>query len=222
MAGGLPDIVTLRRRCQALAMLDAILSPEWESRYYSFTTSWADGEQIASMRNGSGDEYSIVFTPAGVFIRGFDHESPMSPAANDEQPWPGLLDGLPDVFEAQAAELAFSYGGQLEATFCLWRRTADDRWQAGVIDFPNVDGHRTDPDGSGLLSVLCDGSGQAYRSFAADYHESQIDHAAVTHICALRPLTQDVVASLNPERALDEITDEMGIIGYPHDHGAVQ
>jgi hypothetical protein len=102
IAGRLPDIVTLRRRCQALAMLDAILSPEWDSRYYSFTTSWADDAQLASMNNGSGDEYSIVFTPAGVFIRGFDHESPMSPAVNDGELWPGLLDRLPDVFAAQA------------------------------------------------------------------------------------------------------------------------
>jgi hypothetical protein len=33
---------------------------------------------MASMRNGSGDAYSIVFSSHGAFIRGMEHESPMS------------------------------------------------------------------------------------------------------------------------------------------------
>ncbi|GGV05405.1 hypothetical protein GCM10010502_70370 [Kitasatospora aureofaciens] len=45
------------------------------------------------MRNGSGDEYSIVFAPAGVYLRGFDHESPMSPYAEDGV-WPGVVDSV--------------------------------------------------------------------------------------------------------------------------------
>jgi hypothetical protein len=46
-------------------MLDAIMSPEWEWRYYSFDSRWGPGEEMASMRNGSGDAYSIVFSSAG-------------------------------------------------------------------------------------------------------------------------------------------------------------
>jgi hypothetical protein len=37
-------------------------------------------EDLASMQNGSGDEYSIVFLDDGAaYARGFDHESPVSP-----------------------------------------------------------------------------------------------------------------------------------------------
>ncbi len=35
----LPDVDPLRRLMQSLAMLDAILSPDWELRYYSFNAS---------------------------------------------------------------------------------------------------------------------------------------------------------------------------------------
>lgn len=35
---GLPDVPALRRLMQSLAMLDAILSPEWEYRYFSFNS----------------------------------------------------------------------------------------------------------------------------------------------------------------------------------------
>ncbi len=90
VARQLPTIRELRDLCRSLAMLDAILSPGWESRYFSFDAAWAENEEMASMRNGSGDEYSIVFSAAGAYIRGFDHESPMSPYNDDDRdPWPG-------------------------------------------------------------------------------------------------------------------------------------
>lgn len=46
----LPDIESSKRLSQSLAMLDAIMSPEWEYRYYSFNSQWGEGEIKASMR----------------------------------------------------------------------------------------------------------------------------------------------------------------------------
>lgn len=66
----LPDIEGLRKLTESLAMLDAIMSPEWEYRYYSFNSKWGEGEMMASMRNGSGDEYFILFDSHGVIMPG--------------------------------------------------------------------------------------------------------------------------------------------------------
>ncbi|MGW4895655.1 hypothetical protein ACWEQL_25835 [Kitasatospora sp. NPDC004240] len=44
----LPDIATLRDRCRALAVLDAVLSPDWEGRYHTFDSRWGEGEEMAS------------------------------------------------------------------------------------------------------------------------------------------------------------------------------
>ena len=52
----LPDIPVLRDLCRSMAVLEAIMSPEWSSRYHSFDAGWSPGEEMASMRNGSGDE----------------------------------------------------------------------------------------------------------------------------------------------------------------------
>ena len=52
----LPSIQEVRRIAQSLAMLDAILSPEWDDRYHSFNSAWGLNEEMASMRNGSGDD----------------------------------------------------------------------------------------------------------------------------------------------------------------------
>lgn len=55
----LPPIEQLARLSQSLAVLDAILEPEWANRYYSYNARWRKDEMMASMRNGSGDSYFI-------------------------------------------------------------------------------------------------------------------------------------------------------------------
>lgn len=100
LAGRLSGIAELRDRCRGLAMIEAIVCPQWAFRYYSFDAAWLPGEEMASMRNGSGDAYSIVFAPHGVFVRGLDHKSPMSPFASGGL-WPGLVDSIPEVFSPQ-------------------------------------------------------------------------------------------------------------------------
>jgi hypothetical protein len=202
LAAALPGIGTLRDRCRALALLDAVLSPAWESRYHFFGAQGAPGEEVASMDNGSGDAYSIAFTTAGVFVRGFDHESPMSPAVNDEELWPGLVDTVPAVFAAQVSEPSFGYEGHLEATVCLWRESGDDRWHAGDIDFPAGD----DPDGANwLFQLVVDPSG--YAAWARDYFEQDVDAAAVAEILAGRPHTVELFRRLNAEMSLADFAD---------------
>lgn len=61
VAQALPDIPTLRNLCRSMAVLEAVLNPDGE-RYYTFSPHWSDSEEIASMRNGSGDEFGIVFS----------------------------------------------------------------------------------------------------------------------------------------------------------------
>lgn len=84
----LPDVPVLRDLCRSMAVLEAILSPDWEGRYHCFDAAWGPLEEIASIRNGSGDEYSIIFSAEGAYIRGFDHEAAIGPYGNDG-PWPG-------------------------------------------------------------------------------------------------------------------------------------
>src|SRR5258708_22287972 len=119
----LPNIPTVRERSRAMAVLDAVICPEGEGRYFSFNSRWSPAEEMASMRDGSGNEYSIVFSPAGAYARGFDHESAMSPyQVSPPAPWPGLFDGVPEAFRAQISEPAFSdHLGTPRATVCFWR-----------------------------------------------------------------------------------------------------
>ncbi|WP_307675738.1 hypothetical protein [Streptomyces sp. V4I2] len=220
VARRLPGIRTLRDHCRSMAMLEAILSPDWDNRYYSFDAHWSDGEEVASMRNGSGDEFSVVFSAAGAYVRGFAHESPMSPYVGDG-PWPGVLDEVPEVFRAYVEEDAFSdEDGMPVVTACAWREAGDAAWRAGTIAFP--DGGGGDPDGSGyLFRLLVDRSAEAFRDFAEDCHEVPVSLAAVRHVWALKPLTDEVVTALAPggpdapEMSLDSLAPDIAGIGYP-------
>lgn len=219
----LPAIPVVRERSRAMAMLDAIMSPEWESRYYSFDSHWAPGEEMASMRDGSGNAYSIVFSQVGAYARGFDHESPMSPyRVTPPTPWPGLFDGLPEVFRPHAAEPAFSApDGTPFVTVCFWRERTDTEWRSGNAG-PLPPGVKDDGSAEWLFDVLLDGRPEAYQEFAEEYYEADVDIEAVRHVYALRPLTPDVVASLNPEVELSELEEDLAQIGYPRETAAAR
>lgn len=207
--GTIPDVESLTKLCQSLAMLDAIMSPEWEYRYYSFNSKWSEGEMMASMRNGSGDEYFILFTSQGAIIKGFAHESSMSPWSNDEEVvWPGVLDQVPAEFQEFLTEPAFSMN---ETTFCIWRRNVDSSWQTGQIEYPDDD----DPDGSDDLLFVLDGDPKTYHEFAERYYERSIDLNVVTSIYEQQSLTPQMIKKLNPEVSVENVGPDLKQIDYP-------
>ena len=217
IAARLPAIDQLRQRCKTLAVLESIIDSG--APYYAYTPEWGPDE-AALMRNGSGDEWTIVFTTAGTFIRVFDHESKMSSYGDpDDELWPGLLDGLPEALRELVEEPAFhDETGKFVATAVLWRLAGDNRWHAGEgIVFPPLRGpyDRTGPDGSGMLNILLDDIVDRFVEFASDYYEIEVDRSAVEHIVAHRPLTDTVVQALNPQLTVADLRRDVVAIGYP-------
>lgn len=201
---GLPDIAGLRRLARSLATLDAILSPEWESRYYSFDSRWGGGDLMASMRNGSGDHWFALFTAGGVVVHGLDHEAPMFRPGD---PWPGIFT-LPPELASFVDEPAFD---TRNSTFCIWRRAGAAEWERGPVVFPTGD----DPDGSARLLGILDGGPATYRAFAEEYYGAAIPLAAIQEVYRHQPLTKALVRELNPDASLEELQNDVDEIGYP-------
>jgi hypothetical protein len=196
----LPDIASLMRVTRALAMLDAILSPEWESRYYSFNGRWAEGQSMASMRNGEGDEWHAIFCEAGAALQGF---------ANDAPDVSGALDGLPAAFHKNLRdEPAFEAE---RSTFGIWRLALDDRWSAGPVTLEEGD----DPDGSAELLTILEGDPKQYVAWARDYYDRDLAESDVAAIYRHDPLTAELISRLNPEVDPASLADDIAEIGYP-------
>lgn len=204
----LPNVDELKRTCQSLALLDAIVMADWEYRYYSFDANWGDDESLASMRDGSGDAFFILFNSAGAIVKGYAHESAMAQHSVDTgEVWPGVLNEVPPEFEAVLNDPAFVAE---ETSFCVWRKRGDLAWQTGKIEFPDSDY----ADGSEELLAILDGKPETYAAWASEYYERPIPVEAVREIYAHKPLTQQLVSRLNPDRSLEDLESDLDEIGY--------
>ena len=194
---------------QSMALLDAILEAEWEYRYYSFNSKWSATEQMASMRNGSGDDLFVVFDASGAFLRGFDHESEMSPWRRKPSTiWPGVLEAVPHEFSASLKEPAFHMD---DTTFCIWHRPCDDGWACGPIEFPDVD----DPDGSKWMLSSLDGDPTTYQTFAREYFEIDLERKVIERVFAHEPLSENLLLAFPSLRDLQSVIVDATEIGYP-------
>lgn len=212
----IPPIGELIRLSQSLALLDAILSPvdllsPYIVPFYAFDSKCGPGEMVASMCNGCGDEYYIYFNDYGAAIKGFAHESEMSPWATDPPAiLPGMYDDVPVEFSSFLKEPRFSMS---DVTFCIWRRYGDAVWHRGEVAFPdNDDG---DPDGSEYLFEMFDGEPLTYQRFASEYFGKEVPLEAIEHIYHHRPLTTAIVQALNSELRVEDLNTDILKIGYP-------
>ena len=115
----LPSISVLRGLTQSLAMLDALLCPEFQYRYYSFDFHWDGKTQAAFMRNGSGDEWRVIFDPDdGALLVGSAHELP----AGEEGEFAEQIRATVPASFRSLMEEPNSTAFVDFATFCLWRQ----------------------------------------------------------------------------------------------------
>ncbi|MGW2964428.1 hypothetical protein ACWDGI_39025 [Streptomyces sp. NPDC001220] len=202
----LPDAAELRAHLRALAVLDQAICRDPRFSRYSFSTTWGPGTEAALMDNGSGDDFSVLFTPAGVLVRGFDHESEMSPYATaDEQVWPGVIDEVPAALRPLLDDPAFVDEGlgTPRVTACLWWETGGSAWRTGSgIEFPSGS---PDPDGSGhLFRLLTDRSPEAVQAHFEEDYGRPVPLDTVRLVLAGHPLTPAAAHGLNPAALSDE------------------
>ncbi|GAA0398282.1 hypothetical protein [Paenibacillus motobuensis] len=195
----------LRQRIAAMSILDAILCSEDWLRRYQYNPRWDEDAALASVSNGAGDEIYIVFTPEGVIVKGFDHESEMSPyARDDEEVWPGIYEETPHSLLSRLNDEALC---KEDVTFCLWRESGDQVWRCGDIDSKGLD------DGSRFLLGMIYEAPQDYIDWAEDYYEMKLPVDIVAKIYKGEPVSEEMILALNPERDVQMALEEIREIG---------
>ncbi len=201
----LPDAASLQRLCKALAVLDALNSPEWEYRYYSYNAAWSADEECFEMRDGEGDQMLVLFRPEGCVINGFLHEY--------DQPDKGQVTrGLPEAFDE------FMFGepvNSIGTTFCLWH-TAAHGWQTGVVE-------AAEENGSEELLYIFDGQPATYTAWAEEYYDEDetkqpLDRATVAAIYQGETLTKAMALALVGDvEDWPHLEADLQEINYPYD-----
>jgi hypothetical protein len=201
---GFYEIEELRRITKILAVLEAVMESDESLRYHHFHSEWdkEKQEQLAEVNDGSGNDMYILFSPAGVVIKGFDHESGMSRHARDDfDIFPGIYDDLPAVFSNQLEDPAFEKD---DVTFCLWRGASDKHWHTGKVQIPD-----DDDDGSGFLLNTLHASAEDYCDWAEDYYEREIPFEIVEQIYQDLKVDEQTARKLNPEVDYSEVEAEI-------------
>lgn len=189
----LPAPAALERICKGLAALDAMMSEDWQDRYYSFDHAWNKNakQRLASRRNGQGDELFILFGPAGVFVKAYWHEYPRQSVTK-------IYDGLPAALVPQLKEPAFS---MKDVTFGGWHDGTAWTLRGNAVPL------------TGVLAVLS-GDPKKYRAYAADYFGATLPIDDVAHVLAGRKLNAKLVKRISTERTLAELKADLAQIGY--------
>jgi hypothetical protein len=201
-----PDPRTLGNRAMALAMLDALICPEFQYRYFTFDAAWGDDEQFGAMRNGDGDHWFLHLSDGGAALKGYvqelEHCDTRALAREIQRK-------VPADFNAFLHEPSFAMDA---VSYFYWRRSGDAAWTK--VEHPEP-GLKHCADGSAdYLSILL-APADCYYDYATDYFECEPPIASIEHIYSMAPLTAAIVKSLNPQLSMAEAQTSAAAIGYP-------
>lgn len=190
----LPAPDRVRDLSRRIALLEFLIAPDGPYRKHAFRTGRRPGWDLATMANGGGDDYAIAFSDTAAVIRCFDHESPMSPYANDGEHRPGTVDALPAEFADVLADPGFNGGDPLSVSALIWWRDGSDRWGTGVP------GDMEDGSGWLLEGLFHPDPEMHYRDHFQVYYGRPLDEFAVVDAVLGEP-TEETAALLNPDAA---------------------
>lgn len=198
----LPEPENLKKLLKILSSLNIVLCPEEWLRYHSFISEFDKNVSLASIDNGSGDNLFIIFAPQGTIIKGFDHESEVSPYARDEhEVWPGIYKEVPTSLLSLLKDEAIT---KEDVTFCFWRENNDLRWQKGNVEIPaGVE------DGSDFLLGTIFRTAEDFVEFAEGYFELTLPLEVVAQVYEGAAITKEMIKALYPDGDIEKILRDL-------------
>jgi hypothetical protein len=187
--------------------LDTVLCRNPVLRYHTFTPGRLPGVDVGVLDHGSGDElFCLLDSRHGCLIKGFDHESPMSPHAQEEfRTWDGVLDEAPPEL---LAHLGASEFRRDETTFCIWRGRTDEHWWQGEV---------REPDGGEWSVALLDHiflDAGSYLDWAREYYNRKdIPSGPVAAVYGSCRADEAGVRAMNPRADLATVRRDLAVMG---------
>ncbi|MGW6235293.1 hypothetical protein [Streptomyces sp. NPDC055094] len=192
-----------------------------------------------------GQKFSVHFHEAGVLVYGWDRDSPFTWNDDVHDwgsgtVWPKIMAQIPEelgpCLRAGIGQVLYDDEEHKWHMLSLvtWRLAADSAWRSGEYEIPSDEYEAESLHGSwessaDLLVDLLDPS-PSNIEWSGVIGPDSIDpddpaigsvetgmsmEEAIRHILALRPLTEQVVRTLNPDRGLADVADDITAVGYP-------
>jgi len=182
----------ITKKLKSIALLEAIISPEWEYRYYSYNSNWGEGEEMASMRDGSGDEWFLWVKNDLAALKVMSHEFG---TLNDIE---AIKNQFPTDYASFISEPAFS----INESTSLWY-LSETEW----VKF-DVNEEETEK----LIKVF-EFTASEYKEWAENYYENEFPLEAIEKIMAGN-CSDNEVHLLNEDLSYKDIEEEINEIGY--------
>jgi hypothetical protein len=157
------------------------------------------------MRNGSGDDWFLLFGPFGAGIKGLAHETPL---ADDKALLPEVRRQLPCAFSPFLNEPAFGWDWM---SHFYWRGAEDPAWHR--VNHPDPELAQAEDGSEDFLALLVQPA-SAYVEFAHWYYELDLALSAVKAIYRNTPLTGELVRTLNSNLTLEHVREDATEIAY--------
>lgn len=210
----LPDINTFKEKLMAQSVLDIILIKQEEDwlRLTNFYQDYAMGVDMVKIDAGSGGDLYILFSDEGVIIKGFDHESPLSPYSNEER------DIAQEIYAPVPKELRELLDDSVtvqDVTFCIWRKQTDTCWHKSEVPMPDY--YEDDQDGEEYLLEYLFLDAESWLEWAREWYDEQAEDIKLDDVRKVyehQEITKELIGAINPDRDFEEVIRELKGIGY--------
>ena len=181
----------LQNKLKALAALDAIIEPEWEYRYFSYDSNWAVDEEMASMRDGQGGHWFILFKNELIGYKCISPEDGLMDNLED------IKDNLPEEYLEFINEPAF-YVNEASSIWILnqgqWVKFGKDI--VYLIDLAQIENW-----------TACN-----YKKWADEYYERDFDLNAIESVFKHK-VDKETISKLNPVISIEDLEKDFKEIG---------
>ena len=185
-------IENIKNTLKSIAILDAIISPEWESRYFSYNSKWSDSEEMASMRDGSGNEWFLWLHDNVMAWKFLDHELGI------EKNIESIISQFPAQFDSFINEKAFS----IKESSCLWY-FMDNRWHEFGLENKSI--HEA------IKTFTW--APKDYKKWADSYYENEFNIDAISSIFN-NQMNGKIIAQLNEKMSFEELQNDIEEIDF--------
>ena len=183
--------VEFKNKLKYLSLLNAIIEPDWECRYYSYNCNWSESEEMASLRDSCGGEWFIWFSGELIAFKC------TSPEDGIDDQFQQLVNKVPKEYSSFTNEPAFS----MDNGSSIWYLKSGEWVELGLTinDLPTP-------------KTIVEMSASNFCEFVEEFYEQELDVVLIEQFFN-GEFNLDMAKTINPDIDLVSLKEDINEIG---------